>query len=323
MRKLLIFIFSVLAFTGFAQDKVYLAYFEAMNLNKGYQVSTTRIFRAYLAQENRFDIQILPVFQDSVPVPETYQQAWNHAKELQVQYFIKGELDRLGETVLLSVALYKTEDGSKVWSDLLKAKNPDDLDPILQKLAKAIGTPHKASEETDIYTVTDYDSQELKQVNSRNYIGFSIGGAGINYNGNENSIPAGFGISVTHDMRKLIADLSGEAYFGPKALYFVNISTYYPFKSTNNTPYVGGGLGLGGVSVPETRFARTTVNGSQIETENHDNGGLMLFAGGGYLFNRTSSTRIRAGAKAFMPFFKVNNQIPFGAVINLEISFGR
>lgn len=314
MKKIIFLILTTLSFSFIhAQEKVYLPYFETLNMNYEYGITATRVFKAYVNQDNKFDI-ILPERIDSVSGQESFNEIRDKAQALNTKYFIKGELSRLGETVLVSIALYKTEDGTKVWSDLQKARNPDDLDPIILKLSRTIGTTKKASDQTDIYTVTEYESNQLRQVRSNTYLGFSIGGAFINSPFPSSANPAGFGMTISHDMRTLIADLSGEIYFGPNALYFASISGYYPFKSTSNTPYLGGGLGLGGVSVPDP--ASTFNEGSQ-------SGGLMLFAGGGYLLNRTSNVRFRAGAKAFMPLFKVKDTVPFGAVINLEIAFGK
>jgi hypothetical protein len=91
-------------------------------------------------------------------------------------FYLLGDMNRMGETVILNVALYDSKSGDRIWGDRLKAANPEDLDPIFQRLAKAIGTGNKATSQGDIYSVTDYENRELKKIQVHHSFGLALDG---------------------------------------------------------------------------------------------------------------------------------------------------
>lgn len=96
------------------------------------------------------------------------------AQQTNAQYYILISLNRLGETVIVSISMYKATTNEKVWWDKMKASSPDDLDPILERLAKNVGTHNKASVPVSIYGVTKYESKELRKIEHNSSFGLSL-----------------------------------------------------------------------------------------------------------------------------------------------------
>ena len=120
------------------------------------------------------------------------------------------------------------------------------------------------------------------------------------------------GARITYDTRELILDITGEAYFGNVEIIDINLSAYYPFSTGKKTPFLGGGMGYGNHKIT---FDETVSNGSA------SNGGLLMYAHGGYLFNRTSSVQLRGMVSLYTATYEVNGKVPYGAAINMTFSF--
>ena len=326
----------LLSITLFAQDKVYLPYFETINMNSNYSYSISKLSKTYLEIENKYQV-LLPDENDTL-ILTVLDDIQTKAKAKDCKYFIMGELNRLSSDVIVSVKLYETSTKKIIWSDLLKAKTPDDLDPIIYKIAKNIGTINKASQDGDIYAVTNHESEELKQINANYMYGVSVGGGMSFLSGLENNFPAGFAAMFSYDTRDLIMEIRGETYFSDFNMYNINLDVLYPFSKDKNTFYAGGGLGFGGTTV-QYKSTRTEIsydynnynnNGTEYSYEymaSDSKGGLTLALEGGYILNRNSNVQIRLGGKFFAQMYKVkikdNEVYPTGLMINLTILFAR
>lgn len=293
-----------------AQEKVYMPWIEVININSEYQLSVSRLFKTYVEGNNKYTI-VLPAQRDTLQPVETVEQSQNHAREAGATYFLRGELNRMGELAILSLTLYRTSDGTKVWGGLEKAASPEDLDPVLSKLAGAMGTQ---DDKGNIYNVSDYRARELRRMNANNSFGFILGGGSSFVTGVNRNFPAGFGCMYQYDTRNLLLDLTGELYFSDVNVYFMSIQAWKPFSNASNTPFAGGGIGYGGVSIQK----KVDVNSYTTED---GQGGLMLFAGGGYLLNRDATVSLRFNGRVFVPLFKVYSEVPAGVLVSVAILF--
>ena len=297
-------------FAAGAQEKVYMPWIEVININSDYQLSVCRLFKTYVDGNNKYTI-ILPAQQDTLRPAGTFDQTQAQAREAGATYFIRGELNRVGELAIVSLNLYRTSDGTKVWGGLEKAASPEDLDPVLSKLAGSMGTQ---DDKGNIYNVSDYRARELRKMNANNSFGFILGGGSTFVSGVNRNFPAGFGCMYQYDTRNLLLDLTGELYFSDVNLYFMSIQAWKPFSNTSNTPFAGGGIGYGGVTIQKK------VDVNSYTTENGQ-GGLMLFAGGGYLLNRDATVSLRFNGRLFVPLFKVYSEVPAGVLVSVAILF--
>lgn len=314
-KKILFFAFIIISITAKSQDKIYMPYFQVENMHWQYQISATKIFKTYLNMNNKYEL-VLPELKDSIYSKETFEQTVANASALNAKYFLIGEMNALNEVMIVSLTLYNTNDKSKVWSDVLKAKTPDDLDPILQKIANNFNTETKSANTDDIYSVTQYDSKELTKVQATTNFGVSISGAFSMLSDVKNISSAGFGLILSHDLRDVILDVQGDFLFGDVRIYDIRISGLYPFKKARNTPYIGGSIAWQGTSVS---FKSNTDPDYYVNYDS--NGGLGMFINGGYIFNRTSNVNFRINSSLNIPFYEVKDEFPVYLMINAAILF--
>lgn len=299
-----------LCFSAAAQEKVYFPLFELLNVHPDYQYSTSKLLKTYVDSNGRYEM-VLPSKTDSLSGMETLDEIQNKARLLNANYFLIGEMNALKDIMIITISLYKTADGQKVWTDILKARTVDDLDPILQLIAKSLGTTMKASEAEDIYSVSQYNSPALNKRNANTSFGVFIGGTYTFYPHVQNNFSSGLGLKLSYDTRNLIFDINGELYFSVIDIYNLNLNVLYPFSKGAQTPFLGGGLGFGGHSID--------TNSSEFMTSS--NGGLLLYAHGGYLFNRTSTVQVRGGITAYTATYQIDDHVPYGVGCNLTFTF--
>lgn len=282
-------------------------------MHPDYQYSTSKLFKTYVDSHNKF-LVILPPKTDTIYLSESFDLAQKNATELNCQYFVLGEFNRMGEVVIITISLYNTLDGKKVWTNLSKALTPDDIDPILEKLSASLGDP-KSGTEGDIYNVTAYDSKELNKIGANKYLGLTIGGGYSFVSDIDKNFPAGIGITGSYDMRDLIFNMKAEMYFSDIKIYYINIEAMRPLSSAKNAAFISGAMGFGGVNkvIEPTNYFNSSVS----------EGGLFLFAGGGYLMNRNSNVSLKFAGNFYTPVFKVDGTIPMGVLFTTTLLFGR
>jgi hypothetical protein len=282
-------------------------------MNKDYQYSTSRLLKTYVDLGSKYEL-ILSAHDTNIVV-ETKDQALVKAKALQCSHFLMGEMNRTGETVIVSVTMYKVADGSKEWGTLQKASNPDDLDPIMQKIANSLNTKVEGQQNGDIYNVTDYESKELNKMTATTFYGVEIGGGVSNLHA-KNNFPAGFSALYSGDLRTVIIDVKGSFYFGDVQMIDISLHANLPFSNKRNTPFVSGGLGYGATELNKYRNIDPNAFSNTLDAS-----GLTLYAGGGYIVNRNSDINLRFNANAFFSMYKIDNTFPVGVLVGMTILF--
>jgi hypothetical protein len=329
MKKIVFMLIAALSMSFcnslFSAEKVYMPFFEIINVNSDYQYSTAKLLKNYV-DENLKYILIIPPKPDTLINIPAVSKIQETAKSLDCPYYLIGDFNRIGEKVIISVSMYKTLDGSLFWSDRLKAQNPDDIEPILQKISKTLGTEKKASDESSIYTVTNFESDKLKQKKANNAFGASIGAVVLmNDIFSKDRISAGGGIFWLYDVRNVMYEIDLQAYLtGSKTVGDVSLNSYYPFLADDNTPFIGGGLGFGW-STSSMELKKDTIN-YYPHTDNYSGSGLTLFIGGGYIIGRTSNASLRIRVLYMIGAFKMddpNSTMPHGFRFNMELYFGK
>jgi opacity protein-like surface antigen len=288
-----------LAASIYAAERVYLAPFSMVGLNEDFGIAAEKLMNAYIDDNGRF-ILVNYAEDDSVKTGDR-ESANNIAIKKNCTKFIMAEFTRLGENVITAFKLYDINNEAPVWSDRLKAKNPDDFDPIIQRVARNIGTRHKATNDDDIYTVTEQETKNPRKKGVTSYWGAKIVGA-LPLNPSEAKMDAGLGAFVLYDARDLLFGFDwtitnlGESYDKTR-LIDLTLSAYYPFTTSNITPYAGGGLSYS--------WRDTRIDTDRFYNSNEANG-LSLQIGGGVLFNRASRVMFIAQATYFIDFFETS-----------------
>ena len=300
-----------------SQTKVYFQNFETINLHKDYEISASKLFHSYLLHKNDFAI----FYQNNQNDNQNLEFIKSEAQKNNCDHFIKGELNALGNLIIVSVSLYNTESSELIWSDVLKAKQVDDLDPVLQRLAKALVNKEKANLDSDIYDISEYESQELTRIQANTNFGLLIGGAYTLLKDAKSNNSEGFGAIVSWDVRDLILEAHGELYFNDINHYLISIDALYPFYNKRNTPFVGAALGFSGVTALFNKKNNYNYYNDYYYIHSYSSGGLLFKLHAGYLFNRNSNVSLRATISPFVDLYKVNGLIPCGVMINLALLF--
>ena len=131
-----------------------------------------------------------------------------------------------------------------IWTDRLKAANPDDFDPIIQRVARNIGTREKATSDQDIYNVTENETKLPKRKKVNSYFGIGIGGM-VPLSPVVEMTP-GVNLFGMYDTQTLLIGLDANFWgMGTDNRYSyadIGISIHYPFGRKFIAPYIGGGL---------------------------------------------------------------------------------
>ena len=293
--KKLLAIALTFAASIYAAERVYLAPISAVGINENIGIAAEKLMNAYIDENNRY-VLISYSEEDSIKVGDR-ESINKKAKEKNCTKFIMAEFTRLGENVITSFKLYNVNSEVPVWSDRLKANNPEDIDPIVQRVARNIGTSQKATRDNDIYTVTQQETKTPKKKGINTYGGVKvIGTLPLNP---DPMLDAGLGIFLFCDAKDYFfnAEASivniGEASDRP-TLANIMLSLMYPFGTSSTSPFIGGGLAFG----YREGVIKDNINDVKAETS-----GLSLEAGGGVVFNRASRVMAIAQVNYFVDFF--------------------
>lgn len=301
------FLVATLAFAAsiYAAERVYLAPFSMVGLNEDFGVAAEKLMNAYIDDNGRY-VLVNHSEEDSIKVGDR-ESANKIAKEKNCSKFILAEFTRLGENVITAFKLYDINNETPVWSDRLKARNPDDFDPIIQRVAKNIGTNKKATNDNDIYTVTDQETKNPKKKGVTSYWGGKIVGS-LPLNPSEAKMDAGLGAFVLYDAKDLIFGFDwtmsnlGDNNDRP-TLIDLTLSAFYAFTTTNISPFAGGGLSYSMRYTHSYRYSSYNNNYYDDDDE-HETNGLSLQLGGGLLLNRASRVMFIAQVNYFIDFFE-------------------
>ena len=307
MKKILLSVL-VLAVALFAAEKVYLAPVGLTGMHDDYAVASSKLMKAYIEDDGRF-ILVVGTAEDSVTA-DNQDAVQKKAAEKGCSKYIIAEFTRLGENVIMSFKLYKVGSEAPIWDDRLKARNPDDFDPIIQRVARNIGTKRKAVDDSDIYSVTEQETKTPKRKGVNAYIGMSVGGLMAVQPDVE--VFAGLDFWLLYDAQVILFGIDWDMYgLGDDApLDYMDfaISAYYPFGTKAITPFVGGGLAFSQTEYQSDMPSEYRRNSYSYYYDDNDysseKSGLTGFIGGGVMFNRSSRVMFIAQAKYMLNFYK-------------------
>ena len=310
MKKIL-FSVLILAVALFAAEKVYLAPVGLTGMHDDYAVASSKLMKAYIEDDGRF-ILVVGTTEDGVKA-DNQEAVRAKAVEKGCSKYIIAEFTRLGENVIMSFKLYKVGSEAPIWDDRLKARNPDDFDPIIQRVARNIGTKRKAVDDSDIYSVTEQETKTPKRKGVNAYIGMSVGGLMAVQPDVE--VFAGLDFWLLYDAQVILFGIDWDMYgLGddtPLDYMDFAISAYYPFGTKAITPFVGGGLAYSHTEYQSETPKISSNNGGYYTRSYYDDdvfssekSGLTGFIGGGVMLNRSSRVMFIAQAKYMLNFYR-------------------
>lgn len=306
-----------------AAEKVYLPSFELTNVHDDYRSAATKLFQRYAEKDGRYEI-VTPKEGDSLSLSPSREKIQQVAKSRNCSKFVLGDMTRIGETVIVTVSLYNVQDGKLAWSDAMKAKTPDDIDPILERMGKNVGTGRVASESDDIYNVTQKETEKLRKKRLNRYFGFGIVGL-LQIPDPGPQFEPGLDFFWLYDSRNLLLqlDCSFDYYndTDDKSSFWdflLGISAYYPLLDRSTTPFIGGGVSYG---FSYASYERRDDGDYYSTSETDDNSGILLRAGGGIFFNRTSNVILQIRAEYQFSTYRLQGHFITGPRFAVELGF--
>jgi hypothetical protein len=195
-------------------------------------------------------------------------------------------LSSLGAVMRARLAVYEVPSGRQLHTDDLAAGSPNDLDPVLQRLAQGYAAGGSAAQVAQIDTVTDKEARAQNRITATKGFGVRLGGISP-LNPSSQSTGTGGGFFWQYDARRFLVDVSVDLYFGDR--YHdtaVGFGAYLPITQGDVAPYAGLGL----------KYASTRFLGSW-------NAGLQPYLAGGLIVGRISTVQIRGEVAFFHDLF--------------------
>ena len=263
-----------------AADPVVLLLATGANVGEGELAAATDLLRGDLEQTGRFTVHLGQRPGGNVPEP-TPADAAEEARSAGASLAVTLRISRLGASTMARLAAYRP-DGTLWHADQLGAANPDDLDPVLQRLAQGLAHARPAAELAELDTVTEREATPRRKLASTHVFGLRLGATWFaNRPGDhETRRLSGGGVFWLYDARSFLADVTIDFATGSSEhLLATGLGLYLPFTKGNVTPYLGGGL--------EYELAQTQDDGEA---------GLAVRGTGGLLVGRLSTVQLRVEA---------------------------
>ncbi len=246
------------------------------NVDEGELVAATDLLRAGLEQTGRFAVVLGRTTGGNVTEPSPAEAA-AEAAEAGAALAVTLRISRLGSVSSARLGAYKP-DGTLAHSDALSAANADDLEPVLQRLARGLGAARPAAELATIDTVTEREARPLRQVPASFDWGFRIGATWfVDGPGGDTGRLTGAGAFWLFDARSFLAEATADWQSGDgDHLLEGGLAVHVPFSRQNVAPYAGAGFGYAIVNAGDETDAGLTVRGAA-----------------GVIFGRLSSVKVR------------------------------
>lgn len=280
---------AITALPARAADPVVLLPATGANVGEGELAAATDLLRGDLEQTGRFTVRLAARQGGSVPEP-TPAEAAEEAHSARASLAVTLRVSRLGSSTTARLAAYRP-DGTVWHTDQLGAASPDDLDPVLRRLAQGLAGSRPAAGLAEIDTVTEREAAPRRKLSSTHVFGLRLGATWFasRPGDRETTRLAGGGMFWLYDARSFLADVGIDyAGGGGDHLLAVGLGVYLPFTQGNVTPYLGGGL--------DYALAHTQGDGEA---------GLALRGAGGVLVGRLSTVQLRFEAGYRVTTFRI------------------
>jgi hypothetical protein len=157
---------------------------------------------------------------------------------------------RLADTFSARLGAYRA-DGSTAHADELGGRGPDDLDPVLERLALGLARGREARTLAQIHTVTAREVPPLAKQQPNAGVAMRLGMLGARLRPDpldRHGVASGLGLSFYYDARTYLAEIGLEGYTSdvdplsdPDRALAIAMNVAMPFGKGNAAPFVGGG----------------------------------------------------------------------------------
>jgi len=289
LRPLLLSLALVAPFATRAAEPIALLPATGANVHEGHLAAATDVFRSQLERTGRFEVRLAPAGAGGRDEP-TAADAAAAARAANATLGVTLRISRLGEAAAVRLGAYRP-DGTVAHVDELTAGSPDDLEPVLRRLARGLAEGQPARSLAELDSVTLRESDPYLKYAATQVFGLRLGTAFLYDRVDGVSEPAnvsGGGVFWLYDARSFLADVSFDLHTGDGArLISLALGFYRPLSKGNLAPYLGGGVGY-----------------HWTETGGAGDSGLALRAAGGLIIGRLSSVQVRVEAGYQVSLFK-------------------
>jgi hypothetical protein len=253
------------------------------NVHDGYLEAATDVLRSQLERTGAFQVTLGPAAAKGAPAP-TPEQAGEAARQAGASRAVTLRISRLGSTASVRLAAYRP-DGTQAHADELTAGTPDELTPVLRRLAEGLATGRAARDLASIDTVTSPEADAYLKYTATSTFGLALGTLVATDRAGTaaaRGVPGG-GIFWLYDARSFLAEIDFQVFSGSgDRATSIGLALARPFSTGNVAPYLGGGLA----------YTWTSFGGQGAH-------GLSLRAIGGLLVGRLSNVQVRVEAGYF------------------------
>lgn len=264
-----------------AADRTVLLPATGANVSEAELAAATDLLRGDLEATGRFAVVALGRTPGgSVPEP-TAAEAAQEARAAGAALAVTLRVSRLGGASAARLAAFRP-DGTLLHADQLGAATPEDLEPVLRRLAKGLAEARPAAETAELDTVTEREARPARRITATHVRGLRLDASwlGDRPAGRGVARLTGGGVFWLYDARAFLAEAAVDYQLGGgDHLLDAGLGVYLPLSRENVAPYLGGGLGWGVVH----EWDRTGA-------------GLLARAAGGVLVGRLATVQLRAEA---------------------------
>jgi TolB-like protein len=222
-------------------------------------------------------------------------------KQANASKVVFGNLNKLGEKVILQYTLVEVSTGQTLISDDLSALRVEDLDQVVKRVAVSIVQQVPAAKTVEVGLVTEQESQEVKtrKANSSWGIGWGYLYPQKGYDDREPVFVWDF--RSVYELRHVAVD----AVMGFRQGFALNVSVLYVPGLKDFSPFIGAGVGFHGVS--HEQYYDNYYYSPDYEGNKKEDGFELLIKGGLLAF-RTYDFRVVATVEYTMTFNDYNDR---------------
>lgn len=287
---------------------IFLPYIKLQGVHPDYERYIVQTFAQYVKDIGRYKLK-------SADKDNLYSRAASVeitntiAQKRGCQYALYISVDKKSYGIVFKFVMKDTEDNGIVWRDEYTALIPEDIPPILFRVANTMGTSKIGSNpksfydsETTIYVNEDNlkKIQEMQKAEEeppateesltrKKIIHYGFKFYGDLPFGNTGAM-LGLGINGWLDLDRVFLELDIETHKeipNKKSLTYVGMNLWLPIShDKSNTPYIGGGAGF-----------------STTSKDDEFTSGCTAIFEAGYMFGRFKSVNFKIGARYFRNFY--------------------
>jgi hypothetical protein len=278
---------------GPSQQRVAVLPMSGVNIHPGYLEAARDIFKDHLMGTGRFYVIGVP---GQPPDHElTPEEVVERGRAAHADLVVTAHLVHLAGTSRVRITALRTSDGSTAHTDsMTTAGGPDDLDPVLKRLALGLASGKPVSQTGEIDTVTQKEADPYLKQMATKVFGLRLAAAvPFGRPVGKTATATGLGLFWLYDAREFMAEIFGDFFVSSAektSIFDFGIGGYYPFSRRNITPYVGTGAA----------WSVTSLGGAGAN-------GVRLHGAMGMLIGRMWSVQARGEIGYFVNLFGEKN----------------